>query len=296
MSARATDIDEVMFQLISTPYCNPRHHTTITAAVQEAISVSEMTTSSGKPIEATESEVLATSKRNVEALNKLVQQIIDALDLVTKSRAEEFAQDDGVRREKYTIIRPSRSHPTKPTLPYIWTDDAQRALDYLRQLMPLAQLKTKASKQHAEILKWLDWAKQRPSTRPIPHATLVTQIYTELHMTKVWMAALHLVDYRMRNNLAALNFPGLRWCSRLSGSHLLVALKILAMLEAPKEFEYEGARDDALLMNAIVEARDEMPSWKYLWCSHGRAMMASSSGNGGGGGGVVRVKEEPRDE
>jgi hypothetical protein len=262
-----------------------------------------MTTSSDKSIETTESEVLAASKRNVEALTKNVQNLVDALDLVAKARAQELAEGEDARRTRYNNAEVSKSvsallldntRPTKSTLPCAWTDDAQRAFVWLRERMPLAQRQAKASKQHADITEWLDWAKRRSTNRRIPRATLIAQIYTELHTTKAYMAALQLVDYRMRNNLAALDFPGLRWCTRLSGNHLLTALRVVALLELPLDFAYEGSEADGQTMIAIVEARDEMPAWLHLWRSH-RAKMGLNNGNNGDGG-AVRVKDEPLDD
>jgi hypothetical protein len=261
-----------------------------------------MTTSKPKHIEATESDVLAASKRNVETLTENVRNIVKALDLVAKARTQEFAQGEEVRRARYSKTHASKqasallldgTRPTRSARPYVWADDAQRAFYSLRKDMPLAQRQAIASKLHADVTEWLDWAKRRPADRQIPRAVLVTQIYTELHMVIVYMAALRLIDYRMRNNLTALNFPGLRWCSRLSGSHLLSALRVLAMLGIPAEFEYEGSAEDSKVMHAIVEARDEMQAWTRLWISH-RAKLGLDNGNNDGG--VVRIKDEPMDD
>jgi hypothetical protein len=236
-----------------------------------------MSSSGDKKNGITQAKVLDASKDNIGILNKKVGAILDALDLVARSRTQEYAQAEAVRRARYSLRRASLStsssvddvRPVNAPVSYIWPEDARRAFIMLRKGMPLAQLQAKARKQHAEISKWLAWAKDIPTERrQVPEETLVTQISRELHMTTVYVAILQLVDYRMRDNLSALKFPGLRWCSRLRGTQLLSALKVLATLELPLTFCYDGIDEDCKLMQDIVLARDEMGEWMRLWRSH----------------------------
>jgi hypothetical protein len=253
-------------------------------------SITSMSSSGDKKNGITQAEVLDASKDNIGILNKKVGAILDALDLVARSRTQEYAQAEAVRRARYSLRRAPSSisssvddvRPVNAPFSYTWQEDARRAFIMLRKGMPLAQLQAKARKQHAEISKWLAWAKDIPTDRrQVPQETLVTQIYRELHMTTVYVAILQLVDYRMRDNLSALNFPGLRWCSRLSGTQLLSALKVLATLELPLTFYYEEIDEDCKLMQDIVLARDEMGEWTRLWQSRHAAKGLDKKGVNG---------------